>query len=75
MLNLPAKMASPLLRDPLTAANLFNRSTFSGNRYVDIDAYPPHVMLGGGAIFSLVGLSLAGPEHIELFRTVVDPTN
>lgn len=75
MLNLPAEMSSPLLQDPLMAANLFNRSTLFGNRYVDIDAYPAHIMLGGGSITGLIGLSLAEPEHIELFKTVVDPTN
>lgn len=73
MLNLPAEMSSPLLQDPLAAANLFNRSIFFGNRYADIDAYPTHTMLGAASMPSLILFTLAAPEHIQLFNTVVDP--
>jgi phosphatidylserine/phosphatidylglycerophosphate/cardiolipin synthase-like enzyme len=75
MLNLPADMSAPLLQDPQAAASLFKRSPFAGNRFVDIDAFPVHLMLGGGSIFSLIGLTLGAPEHIQLFNTVVDPTS
>lgn len=82
MLNLPAGMSEPLLEDPQAGANLFNRSSFSGNRYVDIDSYPSHLMLGATlsadvipTLLHATGFTIAAAQHIRLFETVVDPTN
>jgi phosphatidylserine/phosphatidylglycerophosphate/cardiolipin synthase-like enzyme len=82
MLNLPAEMASPLLQDPAAAANLFKRSGLSGNRYVDIEAYPTHIMFGAttgdgivGNVLHGAGFTIVAAEHIQLFNTVVDPTS
>ena len=44
MLDLPLATAGPLLADPRAAARLFDRSLLCGNRFVDIDAYPTHLM-------------------------------
>jgi hypothetical protein len=82
MLNLPAEMAAPLLEDPLAAAKLFDRSPFAGNRYVEIDAAPVHVMWGAttgdgivGNVLQAAGFTVVGLNHVELFNTVVDPTS
>lgn len=82
MLDLPASMSSGLLADPVAAAKLFERSPFFGNRFVDIDAYPDHLMFGAtggdGLVLTLLKgfvLGLVSVDHARLFDAVVDPSS
>jgi phosphatidylserine/phosphatidylglycerophosphate/cardiolipin synthase-like enzyme len=82
MLDLPGAMASGLLADPVAAAKLFERSPFFGNRFVDIDAYPNHLMFGAstgdGLVATLLQLFVTGlvaVDHVKLFDAVVDPSS
>jgi hypothetical protein len=83
MLDLPERLAAPLLADPVAATALFDRSPLAGNRFTDVTAYPEHVMLGvngGDGIVSTVlelavGVPLIALDHVKLFDGVVDPTS
>lgn len=82
MLDLPAEMAAPLLEDPVAAAKLFERSSFFGNRFVDIDAYPTNLMFGATTGDALVATLLQGfvfgigaVNTTRLFDGVVDPSS
>ena len=82
MLDLPRDLAAPLLRDPLAAATLFDRSPFAGNRFTPIDAFPLHLMFGAttgdGAVGTLLQLGIAPKvifDHAKLFDAVVDPSS
>jgi phosphatidylserine/phosphatidylglycerophosphate/cardiolipin synthase-like enzyme len=80
MLDLPQEMGG-LLRDPVAASNLFSRNPFAGNRWVEIDAYPPHAMrdlgFGDGVIMNvlkILGFTLIAVEQQKLYDDMVDPT-
>lgn len=83
MLDLPERIAAPLLVDPVAATAMFDRSPLLGNRYTDILAYPEHVMFGadgGDGIVSTVlqlgvGVPIVAAQHVKLFDGVVDPTS
>lgn len=82
LLDLPAAMAQPLLRDPLAASKLFERSYFQGNRFVPIDASPTHSMWGMGGGEAIVGFlvtqainSIVIASHTDLYDAAVDPTS
>jgi phosphatidylserine/phosphatidylglycerophosphate/cardiolipin synthase-like enzyme len=89
MMNLPAEMAGPLLEDPLAAAQLFGRSPFAGNRFVEYNAAPVNLMPGGvktgtdmvSALGSLIFLGnllasyIAVEDQVKIFETAVDPTS
>jgi phosphatidylserine/phosphatidylglycerophosphate/cardiolipin synthase-like enzyme len=82
MLDLPLEMAAGILEDPASSSRLFERSPLLGNRYVDIDAYPNHLMFGAstgdGLVTTLLKgfvLGLATVDHPKLFDAVVDPSS
>ena len=82
MLNLPLATAEPLLEDPIAAARLFDRSPFAGNRFVDIEAYPTHLMLattgGDGLVQTLLKTALGIGVALDvqaLYDGVIDPTS
>jgi phosphatidylserine/phosphatidylglycerophosphate/cardiolipin synthase-like enzyme len=82
MLDLPYPMCEPLLRDPLAATALFERSPFAGNRFADLEAYPTHLMAGAttgdGIVTTLLQLAFAGltiSSHADLFDAVIDPAS
>ncbi len=82
MLDLPAEMAAGILEDPVASSKLFERSSLLGNRYLDIDAYPNHLMFGASTGDGLVGTLLQGfvlglvtVDHPKLFDAVVDPSS
>lgn len=85
MLDLPADIAAPLLRDPLAAAKLFERSPLAGNRFVDIDAHPTNLLVGNGVfngfttlmilIQLLLAYTILDGDDEKLFDYVVDPTS
>jgi hypothetical protein len=84
MLDIPLSIADPLLEDPVASSALFDRSYFLGNRYVEAEAFPKHVMIhnfaGGdglvGTIFQHLGVALAlAPSQTAIFNTVVDPSS
>jgi phosphatidylserine/phosphatidylglycerophosphate/cardiolipin synthase-like enzyme len=82
MMDLPAEMAAPLMSDPAAAARLFDRSPFSGNRFVPVEAYPTHLMFGettGDALITnllqLAGFILIAGNRARLYDGVVDPTS
>jgi phosphatidylserine/phosphatidylglycerophosphate/cardiolipin synthase-like enzyme len=83
MLDLPERVAAPLLADPVAATALFDRSPLLGNRYTDIGAYPEHVMFGvnggDGIVTTVLQLGVGAPlvavDHVKLFDAVVDPTS
>lgn len=82
MLDLPADMAAPLLTDPISAAQLFTRSPFAGNRHMPLDAQPPNLMLsyapGDGAIADVLtglGFVIEAANWSTIFSQVVDPTS
>jgi hypothetical protein len=82
MLDLPADMAAPLLTDPIAAAKLFDRSPFAGNRFVPLDAQPPHLMLGyttsDGALGDIIqglGFAIVAANWPTLFAQVIDPSS
>jgi phosphatidylserine/phosphatidylglycerophosphate/cardiolipin synthase-like enzyme len=83
MLDLPQATAGPLLEDPRAAARLFDRSSFFGNRFVDLDARPTNLMFdatsGDGLALILFRLALVDefviPDHLKLFDGIIDPTS
>jgi len=83
MLDLPLATAGPLLADPRAAARLFDRSFLQGNRFVDFDAHPTHLMYdatgGDGVALILFRLALLDEfviaDHEKMFDAVVDPTS
>ena len=83
LLDLPLAIADPLLEDPIAASALLERSYFLGNRYVEAEAFPKHVMIrnfaGGdglvGAILNHLGFALLATSQLPLFNTVVDPSS
>jgi phosphatidylserine/phosphatidylglycerophosphate/cardiolipin synthase-like enzyme len=83
MLDLPLATAGPLLADPRAAARLFDRSALEGNRFVDFDAHPTHLMYdatGGDGIALIVFRAalldeFVIPDHKKMFDAVVDPTS
>jgi phosphatidylserine/phosphatidylglycerophosphate/cardiolipin synthase-like enzyme len=83
MLDLPLATAAPLLEDPRAAARLFDRSPFLGNRFVDLDARPTHLMYdatsGDGLALILFRLAVVDefviPDHVKLFNGIIDPTS
>lgn len=82
LLDLPERLAAPLLADPVAAGALLDRSPFLGNRYVDIDAHPAQVLFGkngsDGAITGALGIAsviAAAAAYSGLFDGVVDPTS
>ena len=82
MLDLPADMAAGILVDPISATSLFDRSPLFGNRFVDIDANPTHLMFGattGDALVTTLiqgfALGVAAVQHDKLFDAVVDPSS
>ncbi len=84
MLNLPQAVADPLLEDPLAASALFDRSCFFGNRYVEGEALPTHVLVknfaGGNGLVGLILSQIAGAvllptSYDALFATIVDPSS
>jgi hypothetical protein len=75
-------MAAPLLEDPVAASRLFDRSPFLGNRYVDIEALPNHLLLGAKTGDALIGTLLQGfvfgvgaIDHQRLFDAIIDPSS
>jgi phosphatidylserine/phosphatidylglycerophosphate/cardiolipin synthase-like enzyme len=83
VLDLPPGIGDPLLEDPIAASALFERSYFLGNRYVEAEAFPKHVMIhnfaGGdglvGTILNHLGIALLAGSQLPLFDTVVDPSS
>jgi len=84
MFDIPLSIGDPLLEDPVASSALFDRSYFLGNRYVEAEAFPRHVMIhnfaGGdglvGTIFQHLGVALAlAPSQMAIFNTVVDPSS
>jgi phosphatidylserine/phosphatidylglycerophosphate/cardiolipin synthase-like enzyme len=82
MLDLPAARAGPLLDDPVAAAKLFERSPFFGNRYVDVDAFPNHLLFGAttgdtlvSTVLQLIVFGIGAVNHARLFDAVVDPSS
>jgi phosphatidylserine/phosphatidylglycerophosphate/cardiolipin synthase-like enzyme len=81
-LDLPLAAAEPLLQDPVAASALFTRSPFAGNRFVEIEALPKHVMFGSQSINGVVtqvlqGLAavVAAATETQVFNTLSDPTS
>jgi hypothetical protein len=81
-LDLPLAAAEPLLQDPVAAAGLFGRSPFSGNRFVEIDALPKHVMFGsqsvGGVMQTILNTLVAGFAAVtetQAFDALSDPSS
>jgi phosphatidylserine/phosphatidylglycerophosphate/cardiolipin synthase-like enzyme len=82
MLDLPLHLVAPLLADPVAAAELFERTPFAGNRYVQIEAFPSHLMLGAttgdglvGTVLQLAGFTILAAQHLNLYNAVVDPSS
>jgi phosphatidylserine/phosphatidylglycerophosphate/cardiolipin synthase-like enzyme len=82
MLDLPASVVGPLLTDPLSAAALFDRSPFAGNRFRPLDARTPHLMLGwttGDGAFTTIlqglGFGVAAANQDTIYTQVVDPSS
>lgn len=82
MFDLPADLTAPLLTDPMSAARLFARSPFAGNRHMPLDAQPPKLMLtyapGDGAVADVltgIGFVVAAANWPTIFTQVVDPTS
>ncbi len=83
MLDLPIATAGPLLADPRAAARLFDRSALHGNRFVDFDAHPTHLMYdatGGDGLALIVFRAALLDEfviadHEKMFDAIVDPTS
>lgn len=83
MLDLPLRVADPLLDDPVASAALFDRSYFFGNRFVRFNAFPYHVMIGNfaggdGLVNSLLGyagFAVVASSQEALFDTIVDPSS
>ena len=80
MLDLPAAMVAPLLGDPLASAPLFERSPFAGNRFLPLDAQPPHLMLGwstgDGAFMTILqalGFAVVAAYQPTIYTQIVDP--
>jgi hypothetical protein len=80
MLDLPAAMVAPLLGDPLASAPLFDRSPYAGNRFLPLDARPPHLMLGwstgDGAFMTILqglGFAVVAANQPTIYTQVVDP--
>jgi phosphatidylserine/phosphatidylglycerophosphate/cardiolipin synthase-like enzyme len=84
MLNLPRKMAAGILRDPVAAAELFDRTPQQGNRFVNLVGRPPMMLLGPTAGTGILPMILTGLGTIALlpdltydkfYKTVVDPAS
>jgi len=84
MLNLPRDMAGGILRDPIAAAELFNRTPQQGNRVVNLVGRPPMMVFGptpGTSVFKMILLSLGTiatlPDltYDKFYKTVVDPAS
>jgi phosphatidylserine/phosphatidylglycerophosphate/cardiolipin synthase-like enzyme len=80
MMDFPEAMVTPLLGEPLASAPLLDRSPFAGNRFLPLDAQPPHLMLGwttgDGAfmtILQLLGFSIVAADQPALYEHIVDP--
>jgi phosphatidylserine/phosphatidylglycerophosphate/cardiolipin synthase-like enzyme len=81
--DIPLEVADPLLRDPLAAAVLFDRSPLAGNRYADIEAYPTHLMegaTGGDGLFLTLLKTVAGTAVFttsvqDIYDGIIDPTS
>ena len=82
MLDLPLGIADPLLEDPVASSALFERSYFLGNRYVQAEALPKHVMthnFAGGdglgtTILNHLGAGILVQLQPAIFDLIVDPT-
>lgn len=82
MMDLPVDMAAGILEDPVASAKLFDRSYLFGNRFVDVDTFPNHLMFGATTGDALVGTAIQGfitgvviADHEVLFDAVVDPSS
>ncbi len=83
MLDLPSALVGPLLTDPVTASELFDRSYLLGNRFVPHDAVPadlmPMAFKGGDSVASMLLDALEFAVDATQFRTlfdgVVDPSS
>lgn len=82
MADLPEPVGLPLMDDPIGSAALFKRSYFYGNRAVEPEAAPPHVMSGAttsdGVVFLVLQalvFATATLSHKKLFDSVADPTS
>ena len=84
MLNLPREMAAGILRDPIAAAELFNRTPQQGNRLVNLVGRSPMMVLGPTAgtdilpmILTSLGTIATLPDltYEKFYKTVVDPAS
>ena len=81
-LDLPADLVAPLLADPLASGTLFDRSPFAGNRFVPVDARPPHPFLAfsssDGAIVDVLqalGFAIQAANSADIFKFMVDSSS
>jgi phosphatidylserine/phosphatidylglycerophosphate/cardiolipin synthase-like enzyme len=84
MADLPEPVGLSLMDDPIASTALLKRSYFYGNRLVEPEARPYHLMHGAttsdGAIFLalqalVLGIVLDDQNHRRLFNSVADPTS
>lgn len=83
MMDLPARMAAPLLRDPLEASRLLERSPLLGNRHVPYDARPANfsytASTGDGIVKDILSISglaaLAALNPRDVFDALSDPSS
>jgi hypothetical protein len=89
LLNLPAGIAEVLLADPVASTQLFDRTSFDGNRFVPSDAFPVDaeglLPLVGTAradsadvivfLLKIVGGLLEASAREEIFNIVSDPSS